>query len=137
MKNLTLGLVKVYQTVLETLEALKIKSVSYHLKLSIWFGFTTGPEKALGAAIMRKWNSPNTEINGINWQGIKRESKNTKTLTDRSQTFIGYKPLNGEQPERWPRSNHLELFSKRAFLQWGSNSVLKSLNNLGEWVHFK
>ena len=42
LKNLTLGVAKISLTVLRILVALEIKSISYHLKLSIWSGFTSG-----------------------------------------------------------------------------------------------
>ena len=47
-KILTLGIAKVFSTVLRTLEALEIKSIAHHLKLSIWFGFIASPKWNLG-----------------------------------------------------------------------------------------
>ena len=47
-KILTLGIAKVFSTVLETLEALEIKSIAHHLKFSVWVGFIASPKRKLG-----------------------------------------------------------------------------------------
>ena len=47
-KILILGIAKVFSTVLGTLEALEIKSIAHHLKLSIWVGFMASPKRKLG-----------------------------------------------------------------------------------------
>ena len=54
LQNLTLYIFKVFSTVLVTLEALKLKSTSNHMNLSIWVGYTTGPKAALGPVVMKK-----------------------------------------------------------------------------------
>ena len=74
-KNLTLGAVKVFLTVLEILLlnfkslktlSLEIKSFRYHLKFSILGGFSAGPKGTLDPMATKNLNSFNAEINGIN-----------------------------------------------------------------------
>ena len=73
---------KVFSTILETLGALKIKTINNRLKLSIWVGFTAGPNTALDLVVMKKRTSVNTETSGIN-----RKKKKKKKVSKRSQNM--------------------------------------------------
>ena len=43
-ENLTLGVFKVFSTLLGTLEALEIKPIGYHLKILVWVGIIAGAQ---------------------------------------------------------------------------------------------
>lgn len=51
LKNLTLGVVKLFLMALEIQDALKINLISYQLKLSIFGGYRAGPNGLLGSPV--------------------------------------------------------------------------------------
>ena len=65
-KNLTLGVVKVLWTVLETSGNLQIKSMRYDLKFLMLGGSSAGPKGALGLTVAKKRNSSNAD-KAIRW----------------------------------------------------------------------
>ena len=119
-----------FLTIFRTLWSLKIKSMRYNLKLSIWDGLKTGPKGTLSPTVEKKQILQiHKPMVSINW-ALNKNKKNIKSLLVKCHPFSRYNSWKGQQLNFLIRSSNQELLYKIAFLHLWWSLVANVLANI-------